>query len=79
MTCTVQMCPTRRGERFQNFDESPEEETESTLLKFIGSTNPGMPHLMAHGYNSRWSQVSASRMLSACSMPTSTMEASTMP
>ncbi len=36
------MTVTRRGERFQNFGESPEEETESTLLKFIGSQNPGI-------------------------------------
>lgn len=41
-TCAVQMKPTLRGERFQNFNESPVEETESVLLKFIGLQTPGI-------------------------------------
>ena len=42
VACSVLMLPVRRGERFQRFDESPDEETESALLKFIGFDNPGV-------------------------------------
>ena len=35
------MKPTRRGERFQEFTEPPEEEIESVLLKNIDGSNPG--------------------------------------